>query len=776
MIKQKFKRALNGLLAAVMCVSTLTAVSYVQPTTASAAIEWYNPALRWLQQDASLTGSVLVANALITEGPAHCINAMCPSNRPDGYYKGVYTDTWGNYIVADDSAGITDEAKWYWTEQDGVWRWAKALWDTYEDDDGNEVKYITGYSHENLGGDNTGTTYSRTQMTVYRVPEYTDTGMTGKGGSLDIVGFGVPADFGNRTEGYRSSDSRVYEPGSNGLPKLVSPRTQGGIYTGHHFTATYCESCGIWNSADDEFNDGILNNGNWGINECDYFDVKAGQAVPYDVQRTYGHGSHTGFNKAGEVTDDRDALYHKSLNDDNLRACKYCFGTQKNVGTETSPNWVSANSEDDMYLYDDHEFYTKNYQAISPYTIAISKICNGDAVADYGCGIEVTENYSAENFVNDYIGMVDGEAHYPQGKLAESSLENGGVGVIDGDIDKKTLTATLEWDDDEPPMRIIAGTATKGYTITYSLPAKYIDKHGDLTNSAKDADGKDNIDVSDLTTSVTGVATVTLTPANMSYSNEGNKNYYNNNNASGNSSGILSGLYGNLIANGWNGNVVSGGTTVSSGSTGGVISTSALIDGYDYIIDTDAGIGTYAAYQPSSLDVPDPLNNGNTLHGVFIETGTCNMRGSYNGSSDISHACQYMYSNNGIDYWECIYCNHWLPIQTDSTIVYVHSHTYYKIDEIPATCVAQGKVYRKCVCGDIIIEDTPIDHSNHTGLAHVVSPAATCENDGYEYDQCTGCGTTMNGVMIPKLGHQWSIVGTTQGYGHNASYVTQEEM
>lgn len=88
--------------------------------------------------------------------------------------------------------------------------------------------------------------------------------------------------------------------------------------------------------------------------------------------------------------------------------------------------------------------------------------------------------------------------------------------------------------------------------------------------------------------------------------------------------------------------------------------------------------------------------------------------------------------------------------------------------------MAKGKVYRKCICGDIIIEDTPIDHSNHTGISHVISPAATCENDGYEYDKCTGCGAEMNGKMIPKLGHQWSIVGTTQGYGHNSSYVTQE--
>lgn len=84
MLKQRFKRIINSVLAAVMLAGTFSAVSYVQPVNVYAANgdqEWYNPALRW-KDTKNYREHILIANSIVSEENAHCQNAECPINMP----------------------------------------------------------------------------------------------------------------------------------------------------------------------------------------------------------------------------------------------------------------------------------------------------------------------------------------------------------------------------------------------------------------------------------------------------------------------------------------------------------------------------------------------------------------------------------------------------------------------------------------------------------------------------------------------------------------------
>jgi phage FluMu protein Com len=340
--------------------------------------------------------------------------------------------------------------------------------------------------------------------------------------------------------------------------------------------------------------------------------------------------------------------------------------------------------------------------------------------------------------VDDYIGIVDGTTHY----VTFGGKEVKGKSLtIDGDADDYTLDATFKWDDNAVHSRTLSGSQSAAYTITYSLPS---------------GTGGDD----DVVLTKHGTATITLIPTYVSESAEGDKNYYDNTSSSSSNDVILDSLLGNLVASG---TVSVVGTTDTTSSNVTLSDTSNLIE-----IGTDDGIGEYDTYVPVTRTLLSPADDGTYITGTYIEVGTCSKRGD-----NLPHECAYTYPSGNIDFWRCIYCQMYLPIRRSTTVTYVHTHNYIKYSEIPATCSSKGLLVKMCVCGSQISEVLEENAGNHSGLSHKVDPAATCENDGYEYDECTGCGTRINGNFLTKLGHQWSTTAISTGTGHTPSYIIQ---
>ncbi len=844
-MKNKLKRVLNGALALVMCMSTFTAVSYVKPMTADAANgnqEWYNPALRW-KETKNYRENILIANSVVSTENQHCQNAECPSNRIDGFraFLGGYTfypvraykdgdkyreNIWedtdgdgykeciGNILTYTfEKYGIT----YYWADEknkQGKLPDTRVVTSELVDDEGKWVG----------GGNNTGTHVSMTQFTTYRVPEYTATGKSYMKQGASKYGYSSPvskekcptrkdaADYfgvdpddviylercvtkGNAEgyaekwgEGYAAvgymrqytEDGKVKEAF---MPdwKITSPR-KGGQYTGCHFTASYCNSCGLWGTADNDVSNTQINNCSFMLNECkvvypgdtgvSYGDdtaLESQTGLECEVSRTYASEPYNADNQ-----------YHKVL-DATLPMCLYCFGTP-------------AVEKEEQYHFHKHSTRITGVDVVSPNAIAIRRQCladssignhhklvgvdeDGDGKNDKfidencstfnryterfktegkrsvvtrdaadpigisGCGYEETNYYTALKTVQDYIGVVDGKEHYVSFNGEE--VVNSGDGYFIGNEDNNELEATVEWFSDaarkhpcDPPHKLVSGTSTAYYTITYKLPwslRKGI--KGEVTEENKDAATSDAfINKSDADKEIVynGIATVTLVPQN--YANEDgtiNPNY------AGKGPSITDTLLGNL-------------TFGQTGNLSGV-SGSAGIDGKK--------VATYDAYEPSWDD---------HIGAWVIEMGDCNNSGTKHKYKKVSRE---VIDNETYDIWACTVCNEELYILVGVNTVHVHH--YYKYDEIPATCNTKGMIFRRCVCGAMETEDTAINPGNHVGTTHKVDPAATCENVGYEYDECVGCGAKLNGQQIEKLGHQWTTTGITNNFGHVPNYVIQ---
>lgn len=590
----------------------------------------------------------------------------------------------------------------------------------------------------------------------------------------------------------------------------ITPPSDGGKYTGHHFTGSYCNACGVWGTSDNDKINSQINNGMFALNSCHLCygpeghchedhnndgdntndthtsrtSLKTEAAKTVEFERTYANGE---WNKDSQV--------HKVL-DNTLPICLYCFGTY-------------AQTKDDEYHLHPHNFpkTCNNTQISSSNSISVTKTClndisnvvrlntqknnnpeeltkarnelkedlktkenlnccitgsltednttinggciihshngltsndDGSSVGTHrGCGYQKTDIYTSDVIVQDYVGVVDGKTHYVSfnGKDADGNErvkgdavdnEDGTETVING---SGTLTATLTWDDGEAPSRLLAGTSSKDYTLTYSLPR---DSGGDLSKTIVKH----------------GTATVTLIPGHVSDSAEGDKNYWDNTGSGKNNLSNI--LIGNLPQN-----------DISTIEYSNV----------NFDLNAADGIGNYDNYTiVTGAEVTDPGNDKGTITGQFILHGSCPNRGSGTTGTQ-THAYQFMYSDTSVDFWKCIYCDAYLPIRTRE--VQTHIHHYYKYDEIPATCNTKGVIFRRCVCGAMETEDTAINPGNHVGTSHKVDPAPTCENEGYEYDECVGCGAKLNGQQMEKLGHQWSVTGVTNNFGHVPNYVIQ---
>lgn len=575
--------------------------------------------------------------------------------------------------------------------------------------------------------------------------------------------------------------------------KITSP-AEGGQYTGYHFTGSYCNSCGVWGTNDNDTINSQINNAMFALNPCHICYGDGNCTLDHNFNGDPDDDKHmksTLKNEAGVTTEvertysnnekQEDNYVHKML-DNSILTCIYCFGT-------------NVTKSSDMYHIHPHDFGDDVYDTkiSSDSTISVTKTCLSDNAkkkatetnyynkikrgsgsdicvtlsedttatattcpihgentytngvtgkdvdeADVGCGYQETDNYVAMTTVDDYIGIVDGSTHY----VTFGGKEVKGKSLtIDGDADDYTLDATFKWDDNAVHSRTLSGSQSAAYTITYSLPS---------------GTGGDD----DVVLTKHGTATITLIPTYVSESAEGDKNYYDNTSSSSSNDVILDSLLGNLVASG---TVSVVGTTDTTSSNVTLSDTSNLIE-----IGTDDGIGEYDTYVPVTRTLLSPADDGTYITGTYIEVGTCSKRGD-----NLPHECAYTYPSGNIDFWRCIYCQMYLPIRRSTTVTYVHTHNYIKYSEIPATCSSKGLLVKMCVCGSQISEVLEENAGNHSGLSHKVDPAATCENDGYEYDECTGCGTIINGKLISKLGHQWSTTAISNGTGHNASYIVQ---
>lgn len=816
MLKQRFKRIINSVLAVVMLAGTFSAVSYVQPVNVYAANgdqEWYNPALRW-KETKNYREHILIANSIVSEENAHCQNAECPSNRIDGFraFVGGYTfyavkavrdgddyreNRWdddeciGNILTYTfEKYGIT----YYWANENnrqGKLPDGTIVTSELVDDEGKIVG----------GGNNTGTHTSMVMTTVFRVPEYTASGESyAKQGAVKYgysspvsketyptrekaaAYFGVSADDviyleqcvlktdsgGNATEWgegwaaigyinqYYDDNGRLCEAL---IPdwKIVSPR-KGGRYTGYHFTASYCNSCGLWGTVDNDDANTQINNCSFMLNECKIVyknDTGVGEGEDTSIEHQTGLECEVSRTYAAEPYN-ADNQYHKVL-DATLPMCLYCFGTP-------------AVEKEEQYHYHKHKERITAVDVISPNAIAVTKQCLEDSsvgrhppigddencstynmykgkqsvvtrdaedpIGISGCGYEETDYYTGLKTVQDYIGVVDGKTHYVSfnGEEVINDIVN-----YPGSTKDMELRAKLTWDEGEPPHKITSGTAVGHYTITYTLPnaVRYgIEDEAEATEANTVSASFINEEDANKQIVYKGTAMVTLVPQN--YENEDstlNPNYTNN------GWSMTNQLLGNLFI------PSTGSTSVNmSGSGLGVAS---------------GDFATYDAYEPTWDENIDDW---------VIETGQCNNLGDTHRYIKTGRETE---EGTIYDIWECTVCHSRLYIVVGVDGV-VHVHHYYKYDEIPATCNSKGVIFRRCVCGAMETEDTAINGGNHVGTTHKVDPAPTCEDAGYEYDECVGCGAKLNGHSLEKLGHQWSVSSMMDGKGHSSSYVIQE--
>ncbi len=81
-----------------------------------------------------------------------------------------------------------------------------------------------------------------------------------------------------------------------------------------------------------------------------------------------------------------------------------------------------------------------------------------------------------------------------------------------------------------------------------------------------------------------------------------------------------------------------------------------------------------------------------------------------------------------------------------------YTHIFTPSEVIPVSCTEDGQITYICRCGEQLVRNVTAEGHR---LQHFVDEP-TCENDGYEYDECTECRETFNSRVIPAKGHDWS--------------------
>lgn len=128
--------------------------------------------------------------------------------------------------------------------------------------------------------------------------------------------------------------------------------------------------------------------------------------------------------------------------------------------------------------------------------------------------------------------------------------------------------------------------------------------------------------------------------------------------------------------------------------------------------------------------------------GIFTcECGKAEERRVIPASADY-HDYQVIDTIEGIKVSKCSICG---DVKTEVPEDVVHTHEYVKVENngtIEASCTKEGKIFKQCVCGDMIEETVPmIDHVSSTpvGEGKITEGVVNCVKDGAEEVTCNEC-------------------------------------
>ncbi len=274
------------------------------------------------------------------------------------------------------------------------------------------------------GGDGEG---KQVIFTVFRVPEYTIDGATNMNKNVTWV---------------RTSDKRGFaiNDESLGTPidvSIVSPN-KGGIYTGHHYTKTYCQSCNSWNTNSGSKEAGY-NRDFFGLNECnpDYFlDVLPegeNQVLPYAIGDSKYYESHQERVMAG------------------VKFCQFCYGT-KGLGAN---GWIDVA----------HHFRVKSINGeLGNSQFRVEKYCDPNATSksEKGCGVTTVTRIPAKTVISGFIGFADGNEH-----TVSVGTERLGANVTKV-VAYKLDPRSAKYESDTPPSYTEPGDYDVEYEIRYA--------------------------------------------------------------------------------------------------------------------------------------------------------------------------------------------------------------------------------------------------------------------------------------------------------------------
>lgn len=148
---------------------------------------------------------------------------------------------------------------------------------------------------------------------------------------------------------------------------------------------------------------------------------------------------------------------------------------------------------------------------------------------------------------------------------------------------------------------------------------------------------------------------------------------------------------------------------------------------------------------------------------IFQCTG-CGTIEKRNYTSKTSHNMQVFQTvpatctSLGYTIYQCANCG----TMTKDSYTPALSHDYTATTVREANCHEKGLTIYVCEnCNDSYSEETPINSNNHTALKHgVEDPAATCEHTGRTYDVCEDCGYKVLTDVPEAIGHDWEEVVT----------------
>ncbi len=102
---------------------------------------------------------------------------------------------------------------------------------------------------------------------------------------------------------------------------------------------------------------------------------------------------------------------------------------------------------------------------------------------------------------------------------------------------------------------------------------------------------------------------------------------------------------------------------------------------------------------------------------------------------------------------KCIVCG--AECREDGTDCASGNHQWSETITEKATCLQQGKSYRKCtVCG--VLKDVAFTPKADHNWSETITEDSTCSKEGRTYEECTVCGLKRNMIFLPKEEHTWS--------------------